>query len=107
LTQLAAAQTVPFAHCAHFPVPSQAPVVPHVDATVVAHSLSGSALSTIGPQTPSTPLPFFPAEQAWHVPVQALLQQTLSTQLPLRHSLGKLHEPPSLFFGTHWLALQK
>ena len=106
LMHVAEAQGVPEAHCAHCPAPLHAPVVQHEDAAVDAHSLSGSALFAIGPQTPSIPLPFLPAEHAWHAPVQALLQQTLSTQLAFRHSLLKLHVPPSDFFGTHWLALQ-
>jgi hypothetical protein len=59
-----------------------------------------------GPHTPSMPVPFLPAEHAWQLPVQALLQQTVSTQLALMHSLLKLHDPPSDFFGTHWFALQ-
>jgi hypothetical protein len=65
------------------------------------HSLSGSALFATNPHVPSPPEPFLTAEHAWHEPVQALLQQTPSTQLPLTHSLLPRHEAPSPFFGTH------
>jgi hypothetical protein len=61
------------------------------------HSLSGSALFVMFPHVPSAPAPFLPAEHAWHKPVQALLQQTPSTQLPLTHSLLPKHEAPSPF----------
>jgi hypothetical protein len=49
------------------------------------HSLSGSVPALMLPHVPSAPLPFFVAEHAWHAPLQALSQQTLSTQLPLWH----------------------
>ena len=65
------------------PTPLQAFVV-RVPLVHVApgHSRSGSVAGAIAPQVPSVPLPFFDAEQAWQVPVQALPQQTLSTQCP-------------------------
>ena len=43
------------------------------------------------PQTPSEPLPFFAAVQAWHVPLHTVLQQTPSVQKPLPQSLLTLH----------------
>jgi hypothetical protein len=50
--------------------------------------------AVIAPQVPSAPLPFFVAVQAWQLPVQAVLQQTPSTQLPLRHWLPCEHAWP-------------
>lgn len=60
----------------------------------------------MGPQSPSIPPPFFAAEHAWHAPVQALLQQTPSTQLPVVHSLPAVQVAPLVFFGTHVLIKQ-
>jgi hypothetical protein len=47
---------------------------------VRAHSLSGSVLTAILPQTPLLPLPFFAAEHAIHDKLQTLPQQYPSTQ---------------------------
>jgi hypothetical protein len=49
--------------------------------------LSGSFPITIAPQTPFAPFPFFAAEQAWHVPLQAVSQQTPSVQNPEAQSV--------------------
>lgn len=56
----------------------------------------------MGPQTPSTPWPLSIAEQAEHVPVHALSQQTPSTQNVLSHSLPSVHGVPftAFCFGT-------
>src|SRR6202042_3619142 len=61
---------------------SHPPVLPQVDVASVGHSSSGSVEAAIGPQVPSEPEPFFAAEQAWQVPVQAVAQHTPSTQPP-------------------------
>jgi len=45
-------------------------------------------------QVPSAPLPFFAALHASQSPVQALSQQTESTQLPLAHSVPDTHAEP-------------
>jgi hypothetical protein len=68
--------------------------------------LSGSAPALIAPQVPSAPCPFLTAEQARQVPVQALLQQTPSTQLPLAHWLPAPHAPPFPFLVTQALPEQ-
>ena len=39
-------------------------------------------------QVPSTAAPVSAAVHDWHAPLQALLQQTPSTQRPLRHWLS-------------------
>jgi hypothetical protein len=38
--------------------------------------------------------------QDWHVPLQAVLQQTRSTQLPEAHSTEALQAVPGVFFAT-------
>jgi hypothetical protein len=68
------------------PEPSQAPGAPQTPVPAV-HSLSGSSPATIAPQAPSAPFPFFAAVQAWHVPLQALSQQTPSAQNPEAQSV--------------------
>ena len=57
------------------------------------HSSSGSRPMPMFPHVPSVPEPFFTAVQAWHVPTQAVLQQTPSTQKPLAQSRGELQMP--------------
>ena len=47
-------------------------------------------------QTPTMP----GTSQAWHCPLQALLQQTPSTQLPFPHCALAEQDPPSAIFGT-------
>jgi cytochrome c-type biogenesis protein CcmH/NrfG len=60
----------------------------------LTHSLSGSVAVMIGPHVPLVPWPFFAAVHASHVPMQALLQQTLSTQKLDKQSLGTAHVEP-------------
>ena len=60
-----------------------------------AHSLSGSVPFAMFPHVPSEPLPFFAAEHARQVPVQAVLQQTPSTQFPLAQFDPRMHAVPS------------
>jgi hypothetical protein len=78
------AHSVPWLHGA--PVPSSAHDVLPLQLAAPAHSLSGSVPTMMLPQVPSVPWPFFAAEHAWHVLVQALLQQKPSAQKPLVHS---------------------
>src|SRR5262245_36122347 len=59
-----------------------------------AHSSSGSAPDTMGPQVPFVPVPFFAAVHAWQVAVHAVLQHTPSTQKPLVHSASAAHAVP-------------
>jgi hypothetical protein len=74
------------------PAPSQNPFCPHEAAVSSAHSLSGSVPFAIGLHVPMVP----GILQALHVPLQVVLQQTPSTQTPLRHKLAccGLHELP-------------
>ena len=65
------------------------------------HSTSGSLPSAIEPQTPSPPTPFLSAEHAWHLPVQAVVQHTPSTQLPSTHSWPSEQAMPALFCAAH------
>ena len=57
------------------------------------HSLSGSVLLLTGEQTPSAPVDLA-AEQAWQVPVQAVLQQKPSTQKPDWHCVALVQATP-------------
>ena len=61
---------------------------------VSAHSLSGSVRTVMAPQVPSG-LPLFAWTHAWQVPLQTVLQQTLSTQLPDKHVPPAAHAAPS------------
>jgi hypothetical protein len=47
-----------------------------------------------------------PAEQAWHVPPQAALQQKPSTQKPETHWLAPLQDTPCAFFVVQVPPLQ-
>jgi len=58
------------------------------------HSLSGSVPDRITPHCPLIPPPFFAAEHERHVLVQALPQQTLSTQYPDKQSAPTSQVPP-------------
>jgi hypothetical protein len=75
--QVGGTQTVSAAYLVQPPTPSQAPVCPHVDLSVVAQTLCGSsAPRAVGPQVPRCPLWL----QLTHAPLQAVLQQTPSAQ---------------------------
>ncbi len=53
-------------------------------------------------------VPWLPVRlQAMHAPVQAVLQQVPSTQLPLVHSGEVMQVWPLAFLGVHFPALQK
>lgn len=66
------AHAEPVASSAHAPAP--------LHAMAPKHSLSGSVETAMFPHVPSAPEPFFTALHAWHVPVQAVVQHTPSTQ---------------------------
>jgi hypothetical protein len=68
--------------------------LPQLAAASCAQSLSGSAPDEIGPQVPSAPTPFLPAEHAWQRPVQLELQQTPSTQKPEEQSAPEAQTAP-------------
>lgn len=80
LEHIDAAHWVPATCLRHAPAPSQDPSLPHVDAAAAGHceATSGGAPGAIGEHVPTLPV----SEHDMHVPVQALLQQTLLTQNP-------------------------
>ena len=68
----------------HFPPPHM-PSSPQVVVPAV-HSFAGSVPSFTLPHVPSAASPVSFARHETHVPLQAVLQHTLSTQKPERHS---------------------
>jgi hypothetical protein len=77
-------------HAAHAPDPLHSPFV---------HSLSGSSPVAMTPHVPELPCPIFVAEQAMQLLVQALLQQTPSTQKPEVHCVASVQDVP---LGCGW-----
>ncbi|MEN9797934.1 MAG: hypothetical protein RL653_1630 [Pseudomonadota bacterium] len=61
------------------------------------HSPAGSVPAGLGVQVPMLP----GALHTWHVPPQAALQHTPSTQCPELHSLAAAHPCPTPFFAVH------
>jgi len=53
------------------------------------------------PQVPSVPEILFSALQAWHTPLQAVSQQTPSTQKPEVHSCAAVHALPRSCLALH------
>src|SRR6185369_11124094 len=88
---LPAPHTVPMGPGVHTPPPSQ--TLPPV------HSLSGSAPLGMGLQAPFAP-PVLAWLHARQVPAHAVMQQTPSMQLPLKHSFPEPHAVP-LGPGAH------
>ncbi len=86
-----ATQTVSAAYLAQPPRPSQTPVTPHVEGSVRAQIARGSA-------RPAATDEQVPARSLWlqltQAPVQALLQQTPSTQKPDAHWLASVQLVP-------------
>jgi hypothetical protein len=78
-----------------------APVWPQVDDACVVQLPPGSVPAMTEPQAPSAPVPFMAAEHAWQRPLQAVLQQTPSTQKPEVHWLAVVQGPPSPAGITH------
>ena len=72
------AHCVPLMCLRHAPAPLQVPSLPQVDAAAATHcdATSGAVPAGIGEHVPTLPA----SEHDRHVPVQALLQQTLFTQ---------------------------
>ena len=79
------------------PGPVQAPKPLQLE--VPAHSVSGSVPALTLPQVPFAP-PVLAAEQAWQRLPHEVLQQTLSTQLPLVHALAPEQPTPLASLGT-------
>jgi hypothetical protein len=73
------------------PLPLHALLPLHVDVVPFVSTL---------PHVPFAP-PVAAAEQAWHVPVQAVLQQNPLTQLPAVHWVDAVQTWPTLSVGTH------
>jgi hypothetical protein len=99
------AQVVPTIHRRQAPAPLHSPSNPHVVDASWAHSLSGSVPPTIGRHRPSAcaVLVLAHAEQP---PAQADSQQTLSTQLPLPHSMAPVQAAPCGLIGTQVVPAQ-
>src|SRR5947207_3617281 len=89
--QVCDAQTVPEAYLRQAPVPSQTPSVPQLCAPMSSHSLRGSVPRSASMQVPTAPC----RAQVRQASVQALSQQTPSTQNPLAHSVASRHDVPS------------
>ena len=99
--QLVFPQPVPLAYSLQLWLPSQLPFFLHVSEPSSSHSPSGSVSDAIAPQVPSTPVPFLLAEQASHVPAQAVSQQKPSMQWPLVHCEADVQLLPLAWSGWH------
>ena len=90
--QVGGTHTVSAAYLAQPPTPSQAPVWPQVDLSVVAQTWWGSsAPRAVGPQVPMRPLWL----QLTQGPLQAVLQQTPSAQKLDAHWVEAVQMAPS------------
>src|SRR5262252_1750756 len=88
--QVCDAQTVPEGYLLHAPVPSQTPSVPQLCGPVSSHSLRGSVPRSANMHVPTAPC----RAQLRQTSVQALSQQTPSTQNPLAQSAASRHDVP-------------
>jgi hypothetical protein len=93
--QLDAAHCVPLTYLRQAPAPSQVPSLPQVEAAAIGHcdATSGAVPAASGEQVPTLPA----IEHDTHVPVHAVLQQTLLTQCPDAQSVSRPEEqvPPT------------
>jgi len=80
--------------CVHAP-PVHVPVLPH--GGLVRHRPWGSEV----PFATDAQMPLPVMLQAWHVPHDEVVQQVLSTQLPVPHSSSPLQVAPAAFLATH------
>jgi len=103
LEQVAARHTVPATCLRQAPAPSQKPSSPHVDGALAEHSARGSVPASAALHVPR----LFVAAQVWQLPVQAVLQQTPSTQKPLAQSPVTVHAVPLISCGTQAPAAQR
>ena len=81
------------------PLPLQVPSCPH-GAAPGAHFPFDDPPACVGRQSPFARL-VSTAAQDMHVPVHAVSQQMLPTQLPSAHSLPRTHEAPLALVGIH------
>src|SRR5215831_88219 len=90
--QVSVPQLVPTSTNAHWPLPSQVPLLPQGWLLLTAQPPCGSALpAATGWQAPGLPERL----QIWQLPQLADEQQTPSTQLPLSHSVPAAQAWPS------------
>jgi hypothetical protein len=101
--QAATPQVVPEAHLRQAPAPSQLPSCPQDVVGSAAQPFRTSVPDTAGAHSPTVPTPL----QVMHVPVQALWQQTPSTQKPLWQSPVAAHSVPFAFCATQTPPEQK
>jgi hypothetical protein len=85
------------------PVPSQSPLVPQPVAPVAVHCVAGVGAEAAGMFVQVPALPLFAHDM--HVPVQALVQQTLCWQKPEAHSAAVVQVVPGVL-STQAPALQ-
>jgi hypothetical protein len=102
LEQLDARQTVPATCLRQAPAPSQKPSLPQVDGSLAEHSARGSVPASAALHVPR----LFVAPQVWQLPLQAVSQQTPSTQKPLAQSPVTAHAVPFVSCGTQAPAAQ-
>jgi len=103
LAQLATPQAVPGPHLRQAPAPSQVPSFPQLVVAEAVQSLCTSVPDTAGAHCPTVPTP----SQVMQVPVQAVSQQTPSTQKPLWQSPVPPQAVPFVSCGRHDPAEQK
>jgi hypothetical protein len=96
--QVPGTQTLPSTNLRQPPAPLQVPSRPQVTGSSATHcpGLRGNSPAGTGLQVPL----LLATLHAWQVPLQALLQQTSSTQKPLPHSSLQAQPTPSLFLST-------
>jgi hypothetical protein len=90
--QVAAPHVVPAAYFAHWPAPSQTPLVPQLDGGIIGQPASAAPALTAW-QVPSDP----GNAQVLQVPQLAATQQNPSVQLPLKHSAPARQAAPLAF----------
>jgi hypothetical protein len=96
-------QVVPARYLRQAPAPSQKPSVPQVEAGEAEQSLRGLVPGSANAHVPR----LFVAAQVWQVPVQAVSQQTPSTQWPLVQSPAPAQAVPFVSCGMQAPAEQK
>jgi hypothetical protein len=99
--QVVEPQETPLAYRRQAPAPLHAPSCPQLVAPSSSQVASGSMPSRTTPHWPSAPETLFAARHVMQVPVQAVLQHTPSTQLPLLHSFSPAQATPFVFLGEH------
>ena len=97
---------VELAQVSQAPEPLQEPFWPQLVCPSAAHWLWGSEAGLALPHSPLLPAVFKVAAHAWHRPMHAVLQQTLSTQLPCWHWDAREQVPPSARRVAHVVPLQ-